>query len=494
MNDHYAPGVEHLRIPPHSIDAEQSVLGALMLTSVDTFEKVADIITEDDFYRRDHQLIFRAIRELADGKPSKPYDAVTVGDWFESMRLSDEVAGGAYLIDLVSGTPSAANIVAYARIVKDKATLRRMIDVGTTMVNNGYMPEGRDTVELLAAAETDVLAIGDEVKTDIFTGADGLRATAMELSRRRLMGPNELLGISTSLDAVDDLTCGMQPSDLIVLAARPSMGKTALMLQEMWAAAASGKRPYGIELEMNQSQVYMRHISRIARIDFSIVQRPARASEMEMQRMRDAIGKLRALEWWLDCSAGLNIDMICARIRRMKKKHNIGIAYIDYLQYIDYSRQLKYTNATGAIQEITRKLKGLAKELNIPVVLLSQLNRALEQRGSKRPILSDLRESGAIEQDADVVKFVHREGYYEDWPRDDPRQKLAEIIVAKARNGIVDTAMAQWEGKYQSFSNLAYDNPANYYNPQQTSSKGGFEPVPMHGLVQPIKVNQSDED
>lgn len=455
-----------------------------MLTTTGTFEKIADIIGEDDFFIRAHKLIFRAIKELAGSRVPKPYDAVTVGDWFESAHLSEEVAGGAYLIELASGTPSAANIVAYAQIVKDKAVLRRMIDVGTTMQNAAYHPDGRDTVELLAAAESDVLAIGAEVKTDIFTGEDGLRATVAELSRRRKMGVNDLLGASTSLDLLDDLTCGMQPSDLIVLAARPSMGKTALMLQMNRACAMNGFKPYTIELEMSQTQVYMRHIAATAKLDFGIVQRPARASELEMERIRAAIGKLRGLKWWLDCSPGLNIDLICARIRRMKKQHGIGIAFIDYLQYIDYSRQLKYTNATGAIQEITRKLKGLAKELNIPIVLLSQLNRALEQRRDKRPILSDLRESGAIEQDADVIMFLHREGYYEDWERDDPRQKIAEVEVAKARNGIVDRARVQWEGRFQQFNNLAPDDPVNYFNPQQLSGKGGFEPVQRHGLVQ----------
>ena len=491
MSDHL---VEQLRVPPHSIESEQAVLGALMLVSRDTYEKVADIVGEDDFYRRDHQLIYRAIKELAESNPPKPYDAVTLGDWFEAHGLGAQVSNGAYLIELATTTPSAANIVAYAHIVKDKALLRRMIDVGTNMVNNGFMPDGRDTTELLASAESEVMAIGDEVKTDIYTGEDGLRATIKELSRRRKLGVNDLLGATTSLDALDDLTCGLQDSDLIVLAARPSMGKTALMLQMNRACAMDRRRPYTIELEMSQPQVYMRHIAATAKLDFGIVQRPARASETEMERMRQSISKLKGLQWWLDCSPGLNIDLICARIRRMKKQYDIGIAFIDYLQYIDYSRQLRYTNATGAIQEITRKLKGLAKELGIPVVLLSQLNRALEQRRDKRPILSDLRESGAIEQDADVIMFLHREGYYEDWGRDDLRNKVAEVEVAKSRNGVTDTVRVQWEGRFQLFNNLAYGDAANYFNPQQMSSKGGFEPTPMHGMVQPIKIRQDDED
>lgn len=496
MNQPYAHEVNQLRTPPMSIEAEQAVLGGLLLPYSDAFELVADIISEDDFYRRDHQLIFRAIAQLAE--KHRPYDAVTAMDWFDANGLSEQVGGGGYLIELASTTPSAANIAAYAKIVKDKALLRKLIDVGTDLVNQGFAPEGRDTTDMLDAAESAVMAISGAKVQEVEDGDTGLRATLAELSRRRKLDPNQLLGVTTSLDLLDANTHGLQPTDLIILAARPSMGKSVLALQIRRAAAMNGMRPYTIELEMNREACYMRDIAATGHVNYDVVQRTAKASEQEMEAMRRAVIRLRGMQWWLDCSPGLSIDSIIARIRRMKKQHNIGIAIIDYLQYIDMSRQLRSgLNVTNSIQEITRRLKACAKELHIPIVLLSQLNRGNEARKDKRPMMSDLRESGAIEQDADMIMFIHREGYYEkEWPRDDPRQKLAEIIVAKSRNGITGTVPVQWEGRYQQFNNLAYDDPANLYNPQQTSSKGGFESARNHGLVTiPVSmVNQEDED
>lgn len=490
MNDFYS-GIpaDQLRIPPQAIQSEQSVLGGLLLTGKDTFDVVADIIAEDDFYRHDHQLIFRAIKQASDA--GKPYDSVTIGEWFESMGMESAVDGGAYLIELASNTPSAANIAAYARIVKEKSTLRRMIDVGTQIINDGFSPEGQDVTDLLAKAESAVMAVSGLVADDVISGDDALRDTVAELSRRRKLSASDLLGATTSLDAVDALTYGLQPGDLIVLAARPSMGKTAMMLQMMRAAAMDGHRPYGIELEMGKEQTLMRQIAAVGRVDFGIVQRPSKATEDDMARVRGAVSKLRGLEWWMDFSPGMTIDQIAAKLRRMKRQKNISIAFIDYLQYIDTSRQLRYTNATGAIQEITRRLKGLAKELGIPIVLLSQLNRGLEQRRDKRPILSDLRESGAIEQDADVVIFLHREAYYDhDIPKDDPRQKLAEVIVAKSRNGVVGSVNAHWEGKYQLFGDISYNDPLAF---GRQSYRGGFEPERKHGILTPNRLSD-DED
>lgn len=487
--------IDTLRVPPSSIEAEQAVLGALLLPGVDKFDEVADIVSEDDFYRHDHQLIYRAIRELANKR--KPHDALTVAEWFDSVDQSHEVEGGAYLIHLASNTPSAANLHAYARIVKDKAILRSLIDAGTQIINTGYRPDGRDTADILAEAEAAVLKVAKVNQSDIFGGDDALRSAVAELSRRRKMHPDALLGISTSLDLVDSLTHGLQPTDLIILAARPSMGKTAFAIQMALAAAMDGKRPYFATLEMSREQWMMRALAAVGQVDFSKVQRTARASAEEMERIQRAVGKLRGMSWWIDEAPGMNLDMLAAKLRRMKKQHDIGVAFIDYLQYLDLTRQLKNTNGNtaSAIQEVTRRLKAVAKELRIPVVLLSQLNRALEGRRDKRPMLSDLRESGAIEQDADLVMFLHREGYYEgrDWPRDDPRHALAEVIIAKSRNGIVDTARVRWDGPFQRFDNLAYNDPITYYNPSLVAGKGGFEPKPvMMPGRQP--VNQMDED
>lgn len=474
-----------LRAPPAAIEAEQAVLGGCMLSN-DAFDRISDMLVADDFYRRDHQLIFRAIQELAE--KNKPYDAVTLGEWFDSQGLSEQVAGGAYLIDLASTTPSAANIKAYAEIVRDKAVLRKLIDAGTQIVNDGFDPNGRDSKDILAEAEQNVLAIANTGMTqDVESGLVVLKRTVDLLSQRRNF-TGDLLGITTSLDLPDEMTAGLQDDDLIILAARPSMGKSALMAQMRRACAKEGKRPYTVSLEMSGEQLNMRDIAAVGGVDFDHVRRPRRANSEEMDRIRYAIREMKGYEWWFDQGTGLTADKLCARIRRMKKQFNIGAVYIDYLQFIDISPDVRQ-GIPHAVQQVTRKLKATAKALHIPIVLLSQLNRSVESRPDKRPIMADLRESGAIEQDADVIMFLYRKGYYErDWPKDDPRQKVAEVIVAKVRNGEVGSASVQWEGKYQRFDNLSFDTiPANYY--ESKSTERGFEPRQRTGLT-----NSRDHD
>lgn len=465
--------IEQLRVPPMSIEAEQAVLGGLMLAP-DALDIVVDIVHESDFYRRDHQLIFKAISELAD--KNRPYDAVTLGEWFEAQGLAELVAGGAYLIQLASTTPSAANISAYAEIVRDKATLRQLIEVGTGIVNDGFQPDGRETTEILANAENAVLRIGGTgVIKGVQTGKEGLVRTYVEMDRRRKLG-DQLLGVSTSLDDLDEATNGLQDDDLIILAARPSMGKTALMGQLRRQAAITGRKPLTFSMEMSAPQIYMRDVAALARVDYAKVQRPDRMSEEETHRVGAAFAKMKDWEWWLDDSPPASVVQLAARIRRMKKQHDIGIVFIDYLQLIDISELLRAGyNTNAAIQEVTRTLKALAKLLHLPIVLLSQLNRGVEGRGDKRPNLSDLRESGAIEQDADLILFLHRQGYYEkDWARDDPRHNVAEVIVGKSRTGTVGPVSVQWQGQFQRFNNLSYENIPSNYRDQRTRSRNGF--------------------
>lgn len=466
--------IEELRIPPMSIEAEQAVLGGLMLAP-DAFDIVADIVVEADFYRRDHQLIFAGIRALAE--KNKPYDAVTLGEWFEAHGQAEQVAGGAYLIELASTTPSAANIKAYAEIVRDKSLLRKMIEVGTQIVNDGFVPAGRETSELLASAENAVLTIGGASVAEIEPAELGLQATVTELARRRAAGANALLGVTSGIDLLDELTLGWQPG-LIIVAARPSMGKTALALSLRRAAAHAGARPGLWSLEMNKQQLFMRDIAAVGRVDYNHVQRPARATPEEMERMRVAIAKLRRMPMWMDDTPSLTVNQLVARLRRAKRQFDIKIAFIDYLQFIDLGQAKN--GIAAAIQEVTRKLRAAAMTLGIPIVLLSQLNRALESRSDKRPIMSDLRESGAIEQDADVVMFLHRQGYYErDWARDDPRQSVAELILGKVRTGETGMVTVNWQGRYQAFGNMSYsDIPPDY-----REQRGGFEARPTHGLV-----------
>lgn len=475
--------LEQLRMPPQSIEAEQAVIGGIMLAP-NAYERVADMLRPEFFYRRDHQLIYRSIQELAE--KNQPLDAVTLGEWFESMNMGHEIGGGAYLIELASTTPSAANIKAYAQIVRDKAMMRRLIEVGTTIVNNSFNPDGRTSTELVAEAESAVMAVDTEAQLEADTvqsGLEGLKRTVALLAHRREHA-GELLGCTTSLDGLDEYTAGLQDDDLIILAARPSMGKSALMAQMRRAAAKYGRRPYTLSMEMGAEALYMRDIAALGRVDFDHVQRPRRATPAEMARMKDAIRTMKQWDWWLDDGVSLTVDKVVARLRRMKKQHNIGVAYIDYLQFFDLGPDIRQ-GIPHAVQQVTRKLKATAKELHIPIVLLSQLNRSVESRPDKRPNMSDLRESGAIEQDADMVLFLYRQGYYEkDWARDDPRQRVAEIIAAKVRNGQTGTVTTNWYGEHQLFTDLSYDSiPPNYYESKKPGR--GFEAKPNHGLVVP---------
>jgi replicative DNA helicase len=470
--------VEQLRAPPMSIEAEQAVLGGLMLAP-DALDLVADILTTNDFYRRDHQLIFQGISELAE--KGKPYDAVTLGEWFEAHGQSEIVAGGAYLIELASTTPSAANIKAYAEIVHDKAVLRQLIEEGTYIVNRGYQPDGDETANILADAENRIMRVGNRQITEADNAENFMRRTAKELGRRRALKPDELLGVTTGHDELDEYTLGYQEGDLVIIGARPSMGKTAVVRSQARAASRAGIANVTFSMEMAAEQLGMRDIAAVGRIDLRHVQRPSRASDAEMDAMRKAIASMRHYPWHLDDTAGLTINQIVARLRRLKRQYGIKVAYIDYLQLIDIARLLKDMNLSSALQVVTRTLKAAAKELHIAIVLLSQLNRSPEGRGDKRPVMSDLRESGAIEQDADIIVFVHRPAYYEpDLDRDDPKRNLMELILAKNRNGETGICTAFWEGRHQRVDNLSYQQlPATVYERKNS----GFEPRRTHGLV-----------
>lgn len=463
--------VEQLRVPPQSVESEQAVLGGIMLAP-DAFDRVADKLSDSDFYRRDHQLIFRAFKEMSEKQ--KPLDAVTVGEWFEAHGLAEQVAGGAYLVELATTTPSAANIGAYAEIVRDKAVLRDMIEAGTKMVNDGFDPDGRDTTEIQAEHEAAIMEVGrrmaGRVGSRFSTGKAGLLRTVREMERR-LKAQSYLLGCTTGLDELDEWTLGFEDGDLIVLAARPSMGKSALMLQMTYAAAKAGKRPYTVSLEMSAESVYMRHISREGTVNLKHVRNPKLMEEGEMARVHAAIAALEPLEWWLDDVPSLKVEQLCARIRRMKRQHDIGICYIDYLQFIDLGTSQH--NEANLVQNVTRALKALAKELRIPIVLLSQLNRGLESRADKRPGMADLRQSGAIEQDADLIIFIYREGYYhKEWAPSDTRHNVGELIIGKSRNGETGTIFMHTDLKHQAFHGLARDDiPEHYFVKEKSNNE-----------------------
>ncbi|ALN80701.1 replicative DNA helicase [Lysobacter antibioticus] len=445
--------VDQLRVPPQSIEAEQAVLGGLMLAP-DAYDRVADQIVEEDFYRRDHQLIYRAIRELAE--KSRPFDAVTLGEWFDSQGLSEQVAGGAYLIELASTTPSAANITAYAEIVRDKAVMRKLIEVGTEIVNDGFQPDGRDSGEILAKAEQQVFAIaeaGARGRTD-FTPVTKALSEAFDVLQTRYASGGAVTGLATGYTEFDEMTAGLQPTDLLILAARPAMGKTTLALNMAEYAAFRSKKAVAIfSMEMSASQLALRLISSVGRVNAQRL-RSGQLEDEDWSRVTSAIRQLREAKIFIDDTPGLSPEVLRAKSRRLKREHDLGLIVIDYLQLMSVPGNSE--NRATEISEISRSLKHLAKELNLPVIALSQLNRSLEQRADKRPVMADLRESGAIEQDADVIIFIYRDDYYN--KETSPDKGLAEVIIGKQRSGPTGSLKLKFFGEYTRFDNLSHDS------------------------------------
>jgi len=444
-----AKKIDPLRVPPNSIEAEQAVLGGLMLSS-EAWDKVADRITEGDFYRRDHALIFRAIGELSN--KSMPADAVTLGEWFEAQGIAELVGGSRYILELANTTPSAANIAAYADIVREKSVLRQLIDAGTEIAGDAFVPEGRSSHELLETAEQKVFRIAEAGargrKGFVSMGAAVKEAFAQLQHRYENRGA--VTGLATGLRDFDDMTAGLQPSDLIILAARPSMGKTALALNMAEYAAIKGKKAVAVfSMEMSASQLAFRLISSLGRIN----QQHLRTGELEdadWPRVTSAIQLLKDAKIFIDDTPALSPGELRARARRLKREHDLGLIVIDYLQLMAVPGTRE--NRATEISEISRSLKALAKELNVPVIALSQLNRSLEQRTDKRPVMADLRESGAIEQDADVIVFIYRDDYYN---KESPDKGLAEIIIGKQRNGPTGSVKLTFLGHYTKFENHA---------------------------------------
>ncbi|GAB3333031.1 MULTISPECIES: replicative DNA helicase [Marilutibacter] len=449
--------LDQLRLPPQSIEAEQAVLGGLMLAP-EAYDRIVDQLSESDFYRRDHQLIFRAINELA--QKARPYDAVTLGEWFESMGLGEQVAGGAYLIELASTTPSAANIRAYAEIVRDKAILRQLIDVGTDIVNDGYQPDGRDSSEILDEAERQVLAIAqasNNGKND-FTSVHQALTTAFDELQTRYANGGAITGLPTGYNEFDELTAGLQKTDLIILAARPAMGKTTLALNMAEYAAFRSKLPVAVfSMEMSASQLAMRLISSVGRVNAQRL-RTGQLEDEDWSRVTSAIRQLREVKIFIDDEPGLSPTKLAAKARRLKREHGLGLIVIDYLQLMSVPGNNE--NRATEISEISRSLKGLAKELEVPVIALSQLNRSLETRTDKRPVMADLRESGAIEQDADMIVFIYRDDYYN--KENSPDKGLAEVIIGKQRSGPTGSVKLKFFGEYTRFDNLAHDSAGSF--------------------------------
>ncbi|HXF08559.1 MAG TPA: replicative DNA helicase [Candidatus Acidoferrales bacterium] len=446
-----------MRVPPHSREAEQSLLGGLMLDE-SSWEIVADQVTEDDFYFSAHRLIFRALAHLAEA--AQPRDVVTVSEWLQRDAALDAAGGLAYLGTLARDTPSAANVGAYAAIVRSRSVLRQLIRVGTDIAQSGYEPQGREVSELIDAAERQVFQIAEAGlrHKQGFVPIRRLLAEALDKIDTLFQSDNPITGLATGFVDFDDKTAGLQPGDLVVIAGRPSMGKTSFAMNLAEHAAIRDKVPTAIfSMEMPGQQLAMRMISSLGRIDQSRV-RTGRLVDTDWPRITSAATLIAEAPMFIDDSPALSPTEIRARARRLKREHGLGLIVVDYLQLM----QVPGNQETRAfeIAEISRSLKALAKELSVPVIALSQLNRNLEQRPNKRPVMSDLRESGGIEQDADLIIFIYRDEVYNP---ESPDKGSAEIIIAKQRNGPTGTVRLTFLGQYTRFENFASEDYGGGY-------------------------------
>ncbi|MFN2338160.1 MAG: replicative DNA helicase [Gammaproteobacteria bacterium] len=440
---------ESLKIPPHSIQAEQSVLGGLMLEN-SAWDEVADRLTDEDFYRRDHRLIFEAIRTLVD--QGSPYDVITLSEWLGKQDALDTAGGLSYLGTLAKNTPSAANIRAYAEIVREYSVLRQLIGVGTSIANSGYFPEGRDAKELVDHAEQQVFQIAEQGShgRNGFVRIKDLLSAAVDKIDELFHRDNPITGVPTGFNDFDELTAGLQNSDLIIVAGRPSMGKTTYAMNIAENAAIREKIPTAVfSMEMPGEQLAMRLMSSLGHIDQHKV-RTGKLEDDDWPRLTSAVSILAEAPLFIDDTPALSPTDLRARARRLKREHGLGLIVVDYLQLMQTGRGGS-DNRTNEISEISRGLKALAKELHVPVIALSQLNRGLEQRPNKRPVMSDLRESGAIEQDADVIVFIYRDEVYNP---DSPDKGTAEIIIGKQRNGPIGSVRLTFLGQYTRFENF----------------------------------------
>ncbi|MGH8119652.1 MAG: replicative DNA helicase [Gammaproteobacteria bacterium] len=442
-----------LKIPPHSIEAEIAVLGGL-LTDNSIWEKVAERVFEEDFYRRDHRTIFHAITTL--DNEGKPFDVVTVAEWLDSHQQLEAAGGLSYLAALADNTAGASNITAYADIVRKRSILRQLIHATNEISSTVFNPQGRNSDQILDYAEQTIFGIAEQEAKGrkSYRLIKDLLVKALDRVDELFRLDNPITGVPTGFDDLDERTAGLQPSDLIIIAGRPSMGKTALAINIAEHAAIKGKLSVAIfSMEMPGEQLAMRMMSSLGRIDQHKV-RTGKLSDDDWPRLTSAVEILKDAQLFIDDTPALTPAELRSRCRRIKREAGLDMVVVDYLQLMSVPGTTE--NRATEISEISRSLKAMAKELNVPVLALSQLNRSLEQRPNKRPVMSDLRESGAIEQDADVIIFIYRDEVYNE---DTPDKGKAEIIIAKQRNGPIGMVPLTFLGQYTRFENFIADNP-----------------------------------
>lgn len=448
------PQLDAIKLPPHSVEAEQSVLGGILLDTT-AWDKITDILQEQDFYRYEHRLIFRHISRL--NEHGKPVDVITVAESLESNAELEKAGGLSYLGSLAQNVPSAANIRRYAEIVRERAVMRKLAEVGTEIATNAYNPGGRDAGQLLDEAESRVFEIAEsgERGKQGFVAIPSLLTMVVERIETLYSRDNDsdVTGIATGFTDLDSMTSGLQPGDLVIVAGRPSMGKTAFSVNIAEHVALEVNKPVAIfSMEMGGSQLAMRMIGSVGRLNQHTL-RTGKLEDDDWSRMTHALGRLNDAPIFIDETAALNSLELRSRARRLHRQNDgLGLIVIDYIQLMSSVSSKGGENRATEISEISRSLKSLAKELQVPVIALSQLNRSLEQRPNKRPIMSDLRESGAIEQDADLILFIYRDEVYN---ADSPDKGKAEIIIAKQRNGPIGKVELTFRGEYTRFENYA---------------------------------------
>ena len=451
------PQLDALKLPPHSLEAEQSILGGLLLDN-EAADRIGDVIGDDDFYSDAHRVIYRHIMMLAG--EGKPVDVVTLSEALASTQKLDYVGGLAYLGALVANVPTAANIRHYAEIVRERSILRRLAATAGEIADTAYNPLGRSAKAVLDEAEAKVLHIAEQGMRGQRTFSVLKDVLLQVVDRIEQLysrdNPSDVTGVATGYTDLDRMTSGLQPGDLVIVAGRPSMGKTALAVNIGEYVALELKQPVVIfSMEMGAAQLAMRLIGSVGKLDQHKL-RTGRLGPDDWERLSGALGRLSEAQMLIDETPALNAIEVRSRARRLQKQYGqLGLVIVDYLQLMQ--AQSAGENRATEISEISRSLKALAKELKVPVVALSQLNRSLEQRPNKRPVMSDLRESGAIEQDADVILFIYRDEVYND---DSPDKGVAEIIIAKQRNGPIGMVRLTFLGEHTRFEN--YASPGSY--------------------------------
>ena len=450
--------IAQLRIPPHSVEGESSVLGGLLLDN-NAWDRIGDILVDGDFYRYEHRLIYAAIKALVDA--GKPADVITVFEHIQSQGKAEEVGGLGYLNSLAQYVPSASNIQRYAEIVRDRSTLRNLVSAGDEIATSALNPNGRAVADLVEESEKRIFAIGEHGKRNKqgFRVMKSLVAKLLDRVMEMSDNPNDVTGVPTGFYDLDRMTAGFQPGDLIVLAARPSMGKTALVINIAEHVALHEGLPVAVfSMEMSASQLAVRVVGSIGRIDQNHL-RNGRLTDEEWPRLTEAIAKLDTISLFIDESSGLTSGELRSNARRLARQcGQLGLIVVDYLQLMSGSTNAGENRATE-LGEISRGLKMLARELKCPVIALSQLNRSVELRPDKRPMMSDLRESGAIEQDADCIAMLYRDDYYN---KDSKEPGVAELNLVKQRNGPTGKVKLAFIKNQTRFENLASGGSDDY--------------------------------